>query len=680
MYRELLSSREQRPKAGELQRMGLNPASVRGPHGSWFGFVHDEDDLTEEEVGAFTDAAAWLSHLERTAMTKCFKMVVLEVLEAAGALQTGMQLDELARRSHAYLRRSPELLADLEGVKALDDVQAPTPGAWLRYWSGNPIRAWTTADKKGRAWFALDGDRFVPRLPFPVEPAAAEALVAMTTELVDWQLARYRQRRRSTVEGATGVSSFQIKVLRNASGDPILHFGNRKDRAQLPTGETDVRLQDGAVWQFRFVKIACNVARPVGEQRNRLADLLRRWFGPEAGKAGTDFQVEFRRSPDGWWAEPVGGKVVALPTRGRVVSYPSLRAAAGVVLADGDLQGDGVEADEVRLPIGAPQPDLFAVRATGDSMDGGKAPIRDGDWVVLEWARGKGLGAVRGRVGLVGVGDAAGDRQFLLKRVVETPAGMRLRSENRQYPELPATRETQVVALQRGVVRPEELAPAAGSIIATQDLAPAFAVQEVPTAPWSRVDGHLFVLVAEPGLLVKPDRLRFEAAGHRPGETAFVLTAGDDDTWWYGGVARWQVDEGLWSLPAVDFATWRALGQGRSASKRLAPQWEQEARKLAGEISSRTGTWVEGRGKGCRIVGTSARGGVRIDGGPEGFAERTVSVVDLAWVLAAQAEGASSGALLDEAAVNRLRYLDGTPKGSTRWIDTGWALVLVEGL
>jgi hypothetical protein len=36
------------------------------------------------------------------------------------------------------------------------------------------------------------------------------------------------------------------------------------------------------------------------------------------------------------------------------------------------------------------------------------------------------------------------------------------------------------------------------------------------------------------------------------------------------------------------------------------------------------------------------------------------------------------GGLLDEARVNRLRYLDGTPKGSTRWIDTGWALVVYE--
>ena len=45
-------------------------------------------------------------------MTKCFKMVTLEVLLEQHALLDGMRLDELATRAHAWLRRSPELFAD----------------------------------------------------------------------------------------------------------------------------------------------------------------------------------------------------------------------------------------------------------------------------------------------------------------------------------------------------------------------------------------------------------------------------------------------------------------------------------------------------------------------------------------------------------------------------------------
>ncbi|MEZ4314249.1 MAG: hypothetical protein R3F14_40025, partial [Polyangiaceae bacterium] len=61
-----------------------------------------------------------------------------------------------------------------------------------------------------------------------------------------------------------------------------------------------------------------------------------------------------------------------------------------------------------------------------------------------------------------------------------------------------------------------------------------------------------------------------------------------------------------------------------------------------------------------------------------GFGERTVSLTDIAWVLVASDDVAEGGGLLDEQRVNRLRYIEGTPKSATRWIDTGWALALVR--
>jgi hypothetical protein len=74
------------------------------------------------------------------------------------------------------------------------------------------------------------------------------------------------------------------------------------------------------------------------------------------------------------------------------------------------------------------------------------------------------------------------------------------------------------------------------------------------------------------------------------------------------------------------------------------------------------------------VLGAAARGGLRVDGGEGGFEERTVSLNDLAWVVASDDAAKVSGTLLDETFVNRTRYLEGTPKGSTRYIDTGWAL------
>jgi hypothetical protein len=89
------------------------------------------------------------------------------------------------------------------------------------------------------------------------------------------------------------------------------------------------------------------------------------------------------------------------------------------------------------------------------------------------------------------------------------------------------------------------------------------------------------------------------------------------------------------------------------------------------------GAFVERNGRRCRIAGRAENGGLRIDGGPGGFAQRTVSLTDIAWALIASDDVRKNGGLLNEERVNHLRYIDGTPEGSTRWIDTGWALLLV---
>jgi len=121
VYRELVASRGDRPTAGELHRMGYHPSSLRKVHGSWFRFVKHEGHLGAEEQRVPRDP---------TPMTKSFRMVVLEILVEAHALSTGMPVAELALRCHAFIKRSPELLRDLEGVAELADPEGPSPAAW----------------------------------------------------------------------------------------------------------------------------------------------------------------------------------------------------------------------------------------------------------------------------------------------------------------------------------------------------------------------------------------------------------------------------------------------------------------------------------------------------------------------------------------------------------------------
>ena len=55
----------------------------------------------------------------------------------------------------------------------------------------------------------------------------------------------------------------------------------------------EVEAPDGSRWDFKFVKVAVNVAHEKGSNENRLSVLLRGWFGPHAGLPGTNFFVSF---------------------------------------------------------------------------------------------------------------------------------------------------------------------------------------------------------------------------------------------------------------------------------------------------------------------------------------------------------------------------------------------------
>ena len=671
-YRELKAARGERPTAGELFRMGYTL-----PAGRWFPFVREEGDLDDSQANVLAAAEEWFADLQTTQMAKSYKMVLLEALLEAGTLSTGLRLDDLAARSYRILRRSPELAGDLE-VASLDGLAGASDPRWLPYWKENPVRAWTEGPH--RRWFKLEGDTFVPRLPVP--EGLGDVFEAMTRELVDYRLAQYRRRSERMPSGG----SFACKVLWNKR-DPILKLPPRSQTAAVPAGERDVRLPDGSVWRFRFRNKSCYVAGPAGKDRNELPDLLRGWFGPNAGKPGTAFHVRFSAAPDGLWVEPertATAEVLSFPCRTLVTSYPSLRAAAGAARRDsfGAFdEGPDSPGETVALPISRPTHRLFAARAIGSSMDGGPSPIRDGDWVVMRWARGevpKNLFTTR-KVVLVETAGSGGDGAYQLKRIVREDGKWLLRSDNPETPDFDATEETVPIAVLVETVRPEQLAPETGSLVSDDRLAEAFGLPERPST--GRVMGHLFLLAEERGPFVAPDRVSFPVV-RRPGETVFVLArVSKDAPWRYCGTGRWHEQESAWDVPELDWGTWHALGAGRSASRRIPAGCEREAAALIARILEKAergaGHFVR-EGRTIRVLGPTDRGGLRIDGGPGGFGERTVSKTDFAWVLAARRDVAANGGLLDEHRVNRLRYLEGTPYDSTRWIDTRTALQLLE--
>ncbi len=129
-------------------------------------------------------------------------------------------------------------------------------------------------------------------------------LESLTEELVDWRLAAY-SKSHGFVDTDQGENAFEAKVS-HAGGRPILFVPEKSKQPNRPVGPTNVQLPDGSRWEFKFVKVACNVAKPVGESGNQLGDLLREWFGPDAGLPGTDFKVLFESKDGAWHARPRG--------------------------------------------------------------------------------------------------------------------------------------------------------------------------------------------------------------------------------------------------------------------------------------------------------------------------------------------------------------------------------------
>ncbi len=299
-YRAIRDELGRRPTILEIFNQGFLPRSISAAEGSWFAFAKSEGDLSETDVAAFEQFGDWLKTVETTGVNKSYKLIVLRVLLDQGTLSSGVDLNDFARSCRRYLQNHEVLRKDLEGDgHALDHTLAEDP-EWTRWWNAWPVAKWTEA-QGGQRWFVRNGDRF--RFARTIPPNLLASVEAMTSEVVDWRLAKYVSRWKSDTQHHGNVS-FEAKVS-HANGRPILFVPDKTACPGRPFGPTEVKLPDGATWEFKFVKVACNVAKPEGEKSNQLGELLRKWFGPNAGLPGTGFNVRFETTGGEWNAAPV---------------------------------------------------------------------------------------------------------------------------------------------------------------------------------------------------------------------------------------------------------------------------------------------------------------------------------------------------------------------------------------
>jgi superfamily II DNA or RNA helicase len=298
-YRAMRDELGRRPTASELVYRNILPKTLSNRDGSWFEFVASEGDLDAAEQHCLGSFKTWFKTLETTNLNKSYKMVVLRVLLDNDALFAPVDLNEFSQQCRDFMRNHPVLRRDLQGDGHALNHEIADEEEWTAWWVKWPIDRWLD-QQHGQRWFKRIDNEFQLAVDCPDELKAT--FVTLSEELVDWRLAAYSKAHRlDHVE--TGDTIFEAKVS-HGGGRPILFIPDKMTYPNRPVGPTTVALPNGDQWEFKFVKVACNVAKPLGTQENGLGELLKSWFGPTAGQPGTDYKVVFSLSDGRWSAKP----------------------------------------------------------------------------------------------------------------------------------------------------------------------------------------------------------------------------------------------------------------------------------------------------------------------------------------------------------------------------------------
>ncbi len=299
-----------RPQALEAFHDGFNPRAhgVHARFGSWFGFLEQMGDLSVERsaLRGGSRAAEFLKRLETTAMEKSYKMVVLLTMLDDGLFPGRIPVDQLVAGFRRYAALHPGVAADL-----VDDLA--DDAALRRSIERNPVHFWSAgAGTGGVKFFGYSSGIF--STTFSVPDGQRETYQDMVREIAEWRLADYlvrpkvleriRMRRMSAPDAdapaghSAEPASIVIEVNHNRR-HPILFPLDRASFPDMPVGPTPVWI-DGTEYTAHFVKRAVNRVLRGSDRRNELPEILRGWFGPNAGASGTRHAVTLERTQDGW--------------------------------------------------------------------------------------------------------------------------------------------------------------------------------------------------------------------------------------------------------------------------------------------------------------------------------------------------------------------------------------------
>lgn len=407
-YEALKQTLGRRPTLTQFYRAGASVIAMRKQFGNWYGLLREMSDLEPGELQVLMLHSSFLREIEATAMTKSYKMVMLEALLEIDGWRSLSALEAISDRSWQVLQRRRSLLADIPPeLQNINDGRDP---AWIAYWRKNPISAWVGGNRQENtpSYFTVTDERLIPA--FSVADNDYPIFESMVQELLDYRLTAYESRRDSLTAPDNVI--------------PLPPAGPKPSRVEVP--------------YFPNLKIACGHF-----------------------KTGSADAEEYR----------------------------------SVGKAYGSLD---------------PQRHFIAM-ASGNSMNGGKNPIRDGDYLLLELMTPTRAGSITGSVLAIERQDEAGDSQYLLRVVTKQPDGSYLlKANNPDYADMPADDSMRTLARFKAIVDPLEFA--VGQQFMREDIPPLFGTEFNP-GNWHA--GHVVLQEGQVHVLLITINKQGKADDHR---------------------------------------------------------------------------------------------------------------------------------------------------------------------
>lgn len=295
-YETFRDQHDRRPTASEALHDGYNPRSAARGRGTWLRFVESMGDLPDARALLDPTQAPgqFLEQLEKTPMVKSYKMLVLLAMLELELFPGRVPIDQLVWAVERLARRSPALIADL-------GESIGSASALRRHLETNPIAAWTGGrGTGGRAFFRYEDDHFETVFFGPA--GGEERYRELVREVAEHRLTEYLLR--PTAPGGGEGLRFQCR-LSHADGRPIIFLPDRDRVEGIPENWVPVEVE-GQILDAKFARIAVNVLRRRGTEENVLGEVLRGWFGDDAGRPGTRHQVELIERGGKWSLVPVG--------------------------------------------------------------------------------------------------------------------------------------------------------------------------------------------------------------------------------------------------------------------------------------------------------------------------------------------------------------------------------------